>query len=203
MRWTVRRRQTGRVRWWAAATAACLVAGVPVLAGSFSIMPDYTVRLVLPSPGRERPLRAGPGVRRVPAEPSAKQASGAPPPATEAPPSTAPVATAVAKPDARIPGIIPVKYNLGGGAEAGDAIELEKPVSIAGAEAGRIALRIDGNAKVFAEGRAVAALLAARGRAVPEGVGNGFVSLEALRALGVEVRYDAARDRLVLELPKA
>ena len=74
-----------------------------------------------------------------------------------------------------------------------------------GADAGRIPLRIDGNAKVFALGSRLAAIIAAQAgeKAVPEGLGKDYVSLEALRALGIGVRYDAIRDRLVLDPPAA
>jgi len=108
-------------------------------------------------------------------------------------------------PRAKVPGVIALSYSLAGGANAGDAIEIDKPVSIAGADAGRVPIRIDGNAKVYAQGKRLAALIAAQSgeKAVPAGLGEDFVSLEALRALGIGVRYDAIRDRLVLDPPAA
>lgn len=103
----------------------------------------------------------------------------------------------------KVPGVIPLNYSLAGGADAGDAIEVEKSVVIGNSDAGRIALRIDGNARVYALGSRLAAIIAAQSGAgaVPEGLGEDFVSLERLRALGVGVRYDAIRDRLVIDPP--
>ena len=163
--------------------------------------PTGAVRIVLAdaheAPGR--PVLSAPGAASsTPAEATV----GAGPAA--APVQNPPVASNPAR-GARLAGVIALDYNLSGGAFAGDAIELDKPVSVDGADAGRIALRIDGNARVYAQGRRVAALLARHGgvSAVPEGLGDDFVSLEALRALGVDVRYDAARDRLLLGSPGA
>jgi hypothetical protein len=208
VRWTVRREQAGRERWWAAAAGACLVLAVPVLAGNLpptmarmAAARDYAVRIVLPAARNDAPLRTEPGARKPPAELSDPDVETTTPAETELAVVASPVAKAA--PRARMPGVIALDYNLSGGAQAGDAIELDKPVVVAGAEAGRIVLRIDGNARVYAQGRRVVALLAARGGAVPKGIGDDFVSLEALRALGVEVRYDAARDRLILDPPKA
>ena len=210
MHWTITRGEPARRRRLGGALvlAAAALAAVPVLAGNFALpglnaARDYAVRIVLPVARTNAPLRAEPGVRKPPAELSMPESAPSAAGATELAVAASPPATG--RPRAQIPGVIALKYNLSGGAEASDAIELDKPVVVGGADAGRIALRIDGNAKVYVQGRRVAALLGAKGGrdAVPEGLGEDFVSLEALRAMGVEVRYDAARDRLILDLPDA
>lgn len=119
--------------------------------------------------------------------------------------ASVPVPTTVAAPAARakVAGLIPLSYNLAGGAKSGDAIEVDKPVSFAGADAGRIPLRIDGNARVYALGSRLAEIIARQSGegAVPKGLDQDFVSLDRLRALGIGVRYDAIRDRLVVDPP--
>ena len=173
----------------------------------------FAVRIILPATHRSAPLAATPAAREAPlaeiaasavADEEAAPAPVAPPVATAAL-STLPVPTAARMPRAKVPGVIALSYSLAGGANAGDAIEVEKAVTFRGADAGRIPLRIDGNAKVFALGSRLAAIIAAQAgeKAVPEGLGEDYVSLEALRALGIGVRYDAIRDRLVLDPPAA
>lgn len=168
----------------------------------------YAVRFVLPAAHRSEPLAASPAAREAPLVVIAEVPEPAPgaSPTTLAAALTLPVPTlARTAPRSKVPGVIALSYSLAGGATAGDAIEIDKPVSIAGADAGRIPIRIDGNAKVYAQGKRLAALIAAQAgeKAVPAGLGEDFVSLEALRALGIGVRYDAIRDRLVLDPPAA
>ena len=173
----------------------------------------FAVRIILPATHRSAPLAATPAAREAPlaeiaasavADEEAAPAPVAPPVATAAI-STLPVPTAARMPRAKVPGVIALSYSLAGGANAGDAIEVEKAVTFRGADAGRIPLRIDGNAKVFALGSRLAAIIAEQSgqAAVPAGLEQDFVSLEALRALGIGVRYDAIRDRLVLDPPAA
>ena len=187
------------------ATAGLGLAGLPGLARD-----DYVVRFVLPDSQRAAALTESAGVREAPLTAIAKalepQPSAAPEPAQVAAASTLPVPTAApAAPRSKVPGLIALSYNLSGGAAAGDAIEVDKPVSIAGADAGRIALRIDGNSRVYAQGKRLAAIIAAQSgeQAVPAGLSEDFVSLEAIRKLGISVRYDAIRDRLVVDPPAA
>jgi hypothetical protein len=101
----------------------------------------------------------------------------------------------------RVPGVMALRYSLAGGAEAGDAIEVVKPVTVAGKDAGRLPIRIDGNAQVFVQASRVAAILAAHDAGHSEQLGDEFVSLERLRGFGIDVRYDAVRDRLILATP--
>ena len=171
---------------------------------------SYAVRIVLPPVQRSTLLAASPAAREAPLAEIAEAPAPIPGTAVEpvelAAASSLPVpTTARTAPRAKVPGVIALNYSLAGGSNAGDAIELDKPVSIAGTDAGRIPIRIDGNAKVYAQGKRLAALIAAKSgeQAVPAGLGEDFVSLEALRALGIGVKYDAIRDRLVLDPPGA
>ena len=228
MRFTVKRSEaTARRAPLALVALACVVAAGSVMAapglglGAFPGLAHdgYAVRIVLPATHRAMPPIASPAARKAPlaeiakddvaselVAPSIEPPTITPPPVALAAVSTLPVPT-VARAAARskVPGIIALSYSLAGGANAGDAIEIDKPVSIAGADAGRVPIRIDGNAKVYAQGKRLAALIAASSgeKAVPAGLGEGYVSLEALRALGIGVRYDAIHDRLVLDPPGA
>jgi len=176
------------------------------LAWRFGPSPGYAVRVTLPAARPDAPFVAEPSAREAPLEviaavPSEPAAISAPPielAAAQSAPSAPPRALR-----AKVPGMIALSYSLAGGANAGDAIEVEKPVSVGGTEAGRIPLRIDGNAHVFALGSRLAAIIAAQSgeKAVPEGLEQDFVSLDRLRALGIGVRYDAINDRLVVDPP--
>ena len=223
VRFTVRRSEAAARR-----APLAVVAGLGVLvAGSVMAAPglglgglpgigrdDYAVRIVLPATHRSVPPAASPAAREAPfAQIAAEDAArdGVAPTVEPAPVALAVVSTlpfptvARSGPRSKVPGVIALSYSLAGGANAGDAIEIDKPVSIAGTDAGRIPIRIDGNAKVYAQGKRLAALIAARAgeKAVPAGLGEDYVSLEALRALGIGVRYDAIRDRLVVDPPAA
>lgn len=217
MRVTIRRTvaTTRRAPWAFAAGLGVLAAGsvmaapgldFPALPGM--IRAGYAVRFVLPDAQRSAPLTASPGAREAPlveiAEALQPAPSESPAPTTLTAASTLPVAVRTA-PRAKVPGVISLSYSLAGGANAGDAIEIDKPVSIAGTDAGRVPIRIDGNARVYAQGKRLAAIIAGQAgeKAVPAGLGEDFVSLEALRALGIGVRYDAIGDRLVLDPPAA
>ena len=192
-----------------------LAAFVAVIAtGSMMAAPgllrnDYAVRFALPEAQRAVPLAASPAAREAPLAEIAAVPEPAPTPVPEpiaiAAVTSLPVPTVARTPRSKVPGVIALNYSLAGGANAGDAIEVEKSVTFGGADAGRIPLRIDGNAKVFALGSRLAAIIAAQSgqAAVPQGLEQDFVSLEALRALGIGVRYDAIRDRLVLDPPAA
>lgn len=218
VRFIVKRREAAS-RWVPFALAALLAViatGSGMAAPGLGALPvsardGYAVRIVLPPAQRSTVLVASPAAREAPlAEIATTPPEPIPSQATElvelAAVSSLPVPnTARTAPRTKVPGIIALSYNLAGGPKAGDVIEIDKPVSIAGADAGRIPIRIDGNAKVYAQGKKLAALIAAKAgeRAVPAGLGDDFVSLEALRALGIGVRYDAIRDRLVLDPPAA
>ena len=203
--------------------AAVTLSAAPGIAGGLTVPglmqadEDYAVRIVLPR-SRPEPLAQTPSARSAPTEAIAQDtdaltetesptalfaetAAATPPLGEKSAAGSQPTPRVVAA--RRVAGVIPLNYSLAGGAAAGDAIEVEKPVTIGGEAAGRIALRIDGNAKVFVAGRELSALIAANAgaAAVPKALGDDFVSLESLRAMGIGVRYDAIRDRLVLDPP--
>ena len=214
VRFTVKRNEAAVCR----APLTLVVGGAVLAAGSVMAAPGlglgalpgiaregYAVRIVLPATHRQASPSASPAAREAPL---AEIAEAPEPEETAAPAAVATLpapTTARTAPRAKVPGVIALSYSLAGGANAGDAIEVEKSVTIGGTDAGRIPLRIDGNAKVFALGSRLAAIIAAQSgeAAVPEGLEKDFVSLEALRALGIGVKYDAIRDRLVLDPPGA
>lgn len=191
--------------------AAPLLSGVAALEGPRAKRRNaYAVRIVLPQTDRLRPAAASQAAPTSPLDEMAQAPqilrNAAPAPtAVPAPMGVPAPPVARAASHAKVAGVLALNYSLAGGANAVDAIELDKPVSIAGTDAGRIPIRIDGNAKVYAQGKLLAALIAAQSgeKAVPAGLGEGYVSLEALRALGIGVRYDAIRDRLVVDPPAA
>ena len=211
------------------ALAGVVVAGTVMAAPGFGFdaLPGiardgYAVRFVLPATKDWAAISATPTARTAPltqiatdeaASDDSLPTTGEPVvTATEIAPvalaavSTLPVPTvARAARLGKVSGIIALSYSLAGGSDAKDAIEIDKPISIAGVDAGRVPIRIDGNAKVYAQGKRLAALIAASSgeKAVPAGLGEGYVSLEALRALGIGVRYDAIGDRLVVDPPAA
>jgi hypothetical protein len=170
----------------------------------------YAVRFALPAADPSVRLAATPARRQAPLDvlaqaPLPDAAEPAPPEVVASAAATTLPVPNTARPAARgkVPGVLALNYSLAGGPRAGDAIEVEKPLSIGQAEAGRIPLRIDGNAKVYALGSRLAAIIAAQSGAgaIPDGLDQDFVSLERLRALGIAIRYDAIRDRLVIDPP--
>lgn len=219
VRFTVRRNEaTARRAPLAFAALFCVVATGSVMAapglGLGMARDGYAVRFALPVAHRSAPISASPAARAAPLAEIAEKAvtTEEATPQVESSPvalavvSSLPVPTvARAAPPKKAPAIMALSYSLAGGANAGDAIEMDKPVSIAGVDAGRVPIRIDGNAKVYALGKRLAAIIAAQAgeKAVPAGLGEDYVSLEALRKLGIGVRYDAIRDRLVLDPPAA
>ncbi|WP_336986828.1 hypothetical protein [Altererythrobacter aquiaggeris] len=101
-------------------------------------------------------------------------------------------------------GLMAVDFDLSdGSATAGataSSIEITKPVEINGRDAGRIALRIDGRSTILASTSQLLSLITGQGDAAPDlpkGEG-GFATFGALRKAGLEVRYDAARDRILV-----
>ena len=189
---------------------ATLAAGAHLAAprsGLIGAGEGYVVRFALPAAHPSQRLAATPGRGQAPLEgladaPQPDVAEATAPVAVASAAATAlPAPTAARR--AKVPGVIALSYNLAGGPQAGDAIEVDKAVSVGAAEAGRISLRIDGNAKIYALGSRLAAIIAEQSgaEAVPDGLGQDYVSLERLRALGIAVRYDAIRDRLVIDPP--
>jgi hypothetical protein len=170
----------------------------------------YAIRFALPAAHPSKRSAAQPARRDPPlevlAQPSLRDAVELPPPvAVASAAATVPPVptTSRSAPRGKVTGVMALNYNLAGGPLAGDAIEVDKAVTVGHVDAGRIALRIDGNARVYALGSRLAAIIAGQSgaAAVPDGLDADFVSLERLRALGIAVRYDAIRDRLVIDPP--
>ncbi|QGN54365.1 hypothetical protein [Novosphingobium sp. Gsoil 351] len=225
MRFTVKRSEAAARR----APLVLVVGGAVLAAGSVMAAPglglrafsgivrnDYPIRFALPETRPSGPLAASPGPREAPLAEIAEVAEPVPSTAAEPLAKASPVALAAAStlpvptvarvaPRSKVTGVMALSYSLAGGANAGDAIEVDKAVSIDGVDVGRVPIRIDGNAKVYAQGKKLAALIAAKSgeKAVPPGLSEDFVSLDALRAMRIGVTYDAIRDRLVLEPPGA
>lgn len=197
----------------AAALVLSLVgtAGLAAFDAPAMLAPDgYSLRIALPVSRAAPPRETAAGALSAPLEAigeapssSVRESDAAPVVAVAETSLPTPIAARPAN-RSKVPGVIALSYNLAGGAGAGDAIEVEKQVTFHGADAGRIPLRIDGNAKVFALGSRLAAIIAAQSgqAAVPQGLEKDYVSLDTLRALGIGVKYDAIRDRLVVEPPQ-
>lgn len=94
-------------------------------------------------------------------------------------------------------GLLAVDFDLGGRPGARDAIQIRKPVSLAGAEMGQLSLRIDENSQLYADLDQVEALLPGATKSVKD-VKDGFVSFQELRRAGIPIRYDVGKDQIVL-----
>lgn len=104
---------------------------------------------------------------------------------------------------------IPVNFSLDRVRASGDVIEVRKPVKTNGKVGGVVSLRIVGDttvlvksselAGVFGEGQTKARIVSLGAKAES----NGFVDFDALRDAGIDVRYDAARDQVVVETKKS
>jgi len=101
-----------------------------------------------------------------------------------------------------------VEFDLSGSGAAGDgggsAVELRKAVRLNGAEAGSATIRVSAASTLSISADELRAVLARAGRrdlagriGAPGGAGR-FVGFEEMRRLGIDVRYDAAADRIVI-----
>ena len=84
----------------------------------------------------------------------------------------------------------------------GSAIAIRKSVWIGGAEVGEATIHVGARSELSIEADALRRLLAAAGReatarTVGEGA-DGFVGFEELRGQGIDLRYDAGADRVVV-----
>ncbi len=81
-------------------------------------------------------------------------------------------------------------------------LDVQKPVQVGAAPPARIDVKIGSGANIYLNGAQLAALLSAQGRRLkstaPIGK-DGFVSLDDLRSSGLKIRYDAAKDSLVVD----
>jgi hypothetical protein len=101
-----------------------------------------------------------------------------------------------------------VDFDLSGSGGSGDgggsAVELRKAVRLNGAEAGRATIRVSAASTLSISADELRAVLARAGRGdlarrigAPGGAGR-FVGFEEMRQQGIDVRYDAAADRIVI-----
>ena len=98
---------------------------------------------------------------------------------------------------AAISGVLPIEFDLRGGLKDDSGVQIRKAIRTAGRELGEVDLRIDNNLAIFASREQIARILPQRSRAVERMEGD-FVRLSALRDVGVNLRYDATADQLVL-----
>lgn len=98
-------------------------------------------------------------------------------------------------------GMLDIDFTLKGGADSAKAINVRKPVAVAGAVSGNLSIRIDGAARIYARRSEVASLLEGKSdksERIRTASGDDFVSFEQLRDLGVDIRYDPSADRIVI-----
>lgn len=101
-----------------------------------------------------------------------------------------------------------VEFDLPGsgapGDDGGSAVELRKAVRLNGAEAGSATIRVSAGSTLSISANELRAVLTRAGRGdlaqrigAPGRAGR-FVGFEEVRRLGIDVRYDAAADRIVI-----
>lgn len=90
-------------------------------------------------------------------------------------------------------------FDLRGGPDAPDTIEVEKTVRFAGSDVGKVTVRIDKNARIYARGQQLASILPAAS-ARPAVIGDEYVTLDLLRKAGFDIQYDAIDDKIILAI---
>lgn len=99
-------------------------------------------------------------------------------------------------------GMLRIDFDLQGGAESPRAVSVDKPVAIGNATNGKLAIRIDGAAQIFANRGQLASLLDSsapgKAQAIRGASTDEFMSFTQLRDLGVNIRYDPSADRIVI-----
>lgn len=90
-----------------------------------------------------------------------------------------------------------VNYDIAGGADSARAISETKSVLYHGADAGELEIRIDETAAIFARKADLAAMIPGIGARL-KGQKGDFASFADVRQAGFDIRYDAARDRVVI-----
>lgn len=84
--------------------------------------------------------------------------------------------------------------------DEGSAVEIVKPVEINGVAAGEATVRVDSGSNLAISADELGRLLAGAGRSdlVARLPGGQFVGFEAVRQLGIDVRYEAPSDRILI-----
>ncbi len=120
----------------------------------------------------------------------------------------------IKKPEPKPGEILAVDYNL---AEltpvraevdhSDGSLTVQKPLFVNGVSAGAATIRIESGAQVLIATSSVAKALGDRADALPRRItnalakGSGFIPFYELRSAGIQVEYDAARDRVSLSMP--
>lgn len=92
---------------------------------------------------------------------------------------------------------LPVDFDLAGGPDADNTLQLQMQVQHANRSLGRVEIRIDNTSAIFVSRREIGRIIPVRTRAFDALEGE-FVLLTRLRDAGVDLRYDPVSDRLVL-----
>ena len=99
-------------------------------------------------------------------------------------------------------GMLKIDFDLQGGAQSSRAISVDKPVAVGSAISGKLAIRIDGAAQIFANRGQVASLIEVgepdKAEKIRAASAEEYVSFTQLRDLGVNIRYDPSADRIVI-----
>lgn len=105
-----------------------------------------------------------------------------------------------ARPVASGPAAPALEFDLAN--EGGSPVELRKPVRLNGADAGSATIRVGADSALAISAGELSMLLARAGRGdlsrQINGLGEGYVGFEELRRLGIDLRYDAAADRIAI-----
>lgn len=87
------------------------------------------------------------------------------------------------------------------------SLTVQKPLFVNGVSAGAATIRIESGAQILIATSSVAKALGDRADALPRRIsgalakGSGFIPFYELRSAGIQVEYDAARDRVSLSMP--
>jgi len=88
-------------------------------------------------------------------------------------------------------------FSLGSGPSASNAIEISKRVLVNGHAAGIVRMRVDAAAEVYVRQDDIAKLLSGK-IAFPKGADQDFIALDWIRDRGIDVRYSAGQDALLI-----
>ncbi len=93
--------------------------------------------------------------------------------------------------------MLQLDFDLSAGPEDASSLEVVKDLQVAGEVLGALTVTIDENSSLYVSRDAVLAMLPERSTRVQR-LEDEYVTLSRLRDFGVDLRYDALRDRLVL-----
>ncbi len=117
------------------------------------------------------------------------------PPAARAPTTSAPPRASTSASDN---GVLDIAYDLDAGPGSDGSVTISKRLRRNGASLGPLKLQVDRNSGLYASRADLARMLPAKAAQIDRLDGD-FLSLSRLRQAGVNLRYDAARDELVVQ----